>query len=83
MCIIFFTNKRLIDTDYGAKVSWLFIIENFVMAVLLLWKSKNMPTWFEFKDKIEINYLKKYAYISKAEEEEEKKFIKKRSSIVV
>ena len=53
------------------------------MAVLLLWKSKNMPTWFEFKDKIEINYLKKYAYISKAEEEEEKKFIKKRSSIII
>jgi hypothetical protein len=71
----------LIDTDYGTKVGWLFVIENFVMAVLLLWKSKYMPTWFEFKDKIEINYLKKYAYISKAEEEDEIRYIKKRSSI--
>jgi hypothetical protein len=42
------------------------------MGVLLLGKSKYLPTWFEFKDKIEINYLKKYAYISKVEEMDEK-----------
>jgi hypothetical protein len=79
MFIIFFTNKRLIDTDYGTKVSWLFIIENFVMAVLLLGKSRNLPIWFEFKDKIEINYLKKYAYTSKAEDDEEKDYAKRKS----
>ena len=66
LCIIFYTNKHFIPLERNKKLFWLIITENLVFIILKLINYVRVPNWFEFKNKVEVKYLKKYGIRSKS-----------------
>ena len=65
ICIIFYTNKHFIPLERTTKFFFLIITENIIFIILKLFTYVRMPNWFEFKNKVEVKYLKKYGIRSK------------------
>ena len=66
LCIIFYTNKHFIPLKRSKKLIWLIITENIIFLILKLINYVRFPNWFEFKNKVEVKYLKKYGIRSKS-----------------
>ena len=65
ICIIFYTNKHFIPFDRTKKFVLLILTENIIFLILKLITYVRIPNWFEFKNKVEVKYLKKYGIRSK------------------
>ena len=59
--IIFYTNKDFNLIRRSEKFFYFLIYENIIIAVLKLMKISFYPNWYEFKNEIELKYLRKYA----------------------
>ena len=59
--IIFYTNKDFNLIRRSEKFFYFLIYENIIIAVLKLLKISFYPNWYEFKNEIELKYLRKYA----------------------
>ena len=66
LCIIFYTNKHFIPLKRSKKLILLIITENIIFLILKLINYVRVPNWFEFKNKVEVKYLKKYGIRSKS-----------------
>jgi hypothetical protein len=63
MCIIFYTSNKIHFLDSYEKVLYLFLIENAIIILLMISSFADQPFWFQHKEKIEMNYLKKYGNV--------------------
>ena len=66
LCIIFYTNKHFAHLDRSQKFFYLILTENLIFFILKLSNVSRPPNWFEFKNKVEVKYLKKYGIRSKS-----------------
>lgn len=61
ICLIFFTDNRLRNVPLSHKLSSILVVENFVLIFLMFIGYRSLPLWFEYREKIEVGYLKKFS----------------------